>query len=100
MTDKVFIDTNVLVYAYDRAEPTKQQQALTVLDHLAITKTGVITSQVMAEFFVTVTRKITPPLTTEEAYQRLLNYWQVLHRRGLDRPNYPGSHSWCARSSI
>ena len=86
MNGRIFVDTNVLVYAYDRSEPEKQQQALAVLNRLVTTKTGVISTQVMAEFFVTVTRKITPPLTVDEGYQRLANYlqaWTVVDLTGL-----------------
>ena len=67
MNAKVFVDTNVLVYAYDRSEPEKQRRALTVLDHLVLTGTGAISTQVLAEFFVAVTRKITYPLSVGEA---------------------------------
>ncbi|MCB0196019.1 MAG: hypothetical protein KDJ65_28975 [Anaerolineae bacterium] len=35
MNVRVLVDTNVLVYAYDRSEPEKQQQALVVLDNLS-----------------------------------------------------------------
>jgi predicted nucleic acid-binding protein len=77
MSDRVFIDTNVLVYAYDRSEPEKQRQALETLDQLVSARTGVISPQVMSEFFVTVTRKITSPLSVTDAYQRLVNYLQI-----------------------
>ena len=81
MTAKIFVDTNILVYAYDRSEPAKQQQAAIILDKLAITGAGVISSQVMSEFFVTVTCKISAPLTPDSTYQRLENYqqsWEIL----------------------
>lgn len=58
MSSRVFVDTNVLVYAYDRSEPEKQKRALEVLDHLAIYRIGIISTQILAEFFVSVTRKI------------------------------------------
>ena len=79
--DKVFVDTNVLVYAYDRSEPEKQRQASWILDRLALAGIGVVDTQIMAEFFVAVTRKISAPLSVEEAYQRIQNYvrsWPVL----------------------
>ena len=81
MTAKIFVDTNILVYAYDRSEPAKQQQAALILDKLAVSGAGVVSSQVMSEFFVTVTRKISAPLTPDSAYQRLENYqqsWSIL----------------------
>lgn len=75
-----FLDTNVLVYAYDPAEASKRTRAITILDRLGNQRRGAISAQVLGEFFVTVTRKITPPLTLEEAEQSIINYmrsWTV-----------------------
>jgi predicted nucleic acid-binding protein len=86
MSDRIFVDTNVLVYAYDRSEPYKQERALEVLDRLALTGTGVISTQVLSEFFVAVTRKIAAPLSVDEAYDRLRNYlqsWALLDLTGM-----------------
>ena len=86
MNGNIFVDTNVLVYAYDRSEPEKQGQALEVLDRLVTTGTGVISTQVLAEFFVTVTRKISAPLSLSEGYERIENYlqvWTVLDLTGM-----------------
>jgi len=86
MGDRVFVDTNVLVYAYDRSEPHKQRRALQVLDRLAVTGAGVISTQVLSEFFVAVTRKITVPLSVEEASERVKNYlqsWMVVDVTGM-----------------
>jgi predicted nucleic acid-binding protein len=85
MADRIMVDTNVLLYAYDRGEPEKQPQALTVLDHLVAHDLGVLSSQVLAEFFVNATRKLQPPLTIEEAYDRIQNYllaWKVVDITG------------------
>ena len=81
MSDSILVDTNVLVYAYDRAEPQKGVRAVQVLDRLATAGVGVLTTQVLAEFTVAVTRKLAAPLTIAEAYDRVLNYtqsWRVL----------------------
>ena len=76
MTNKIFVDTNILVYAYDRSEPEKQGLALAVLNQLTEARAGVISAQVMSEFFSAITRKITAPLSPADAYQRLENYQQ------------------------
>ncbi|HEX9117241.1 MAG TPA: PIN domain-containing protein [Anaerolineae bacterium] len=81
MTDRILVDTNVVVYAYDRSEPAKQAQALTVLNELAGSRAGVLSAQVLSEFFNAVTRRIVDPLTFEEAYARVRNLmlaWPVL----------------------
>jgi predicted nucleic acid-binding protein len=85
MSDSILVDTNVLVYAYDRSEPVKQAQAIRVLDYLSSRYLGVVSTQVLAEFFVSVTRKITAPLSIEEAYASIENYiasWPVLDMTG------------------
>jgi predicted nucleic acid-binding protein len=76
MTGRILVDTNVLVYAYDRTEPEKQSQARVVLDRIARVELGAISTQVLAEFFVTVTRKLAVPLAVSEAYERVSNYLQ------------------------
>jgi len=86
MSDSILVDTNVLVYAYDRSEPHKQAQAIQVLNRLAATSQGVVSTQVLAEFFVAATRKIAAPLTVEQAYTSLENYlaaWPVLDMTAL-----------------
>lgn len=76
MTERIFVDTNVLVYAYDRSERDKQGTAFTILDELVSLGAGVLSAQVLSEFFVTITRKITAPLTVQEAEVRIHNYLQ------------------------
>jgi predicted nucleic acid-binding protein len=71
------IDTNVLVYAYDRSEPEKQRRALEVLDTLAYTGAGRLSAQVLSEFLVNVTRKIATPLTLVQAEARLQHYVKI-----------------------
>lgn len=86
MSVEFFIDTNVLVYAYDRSEPPKQKRALDVLDRLALTGRGVVSCQVLSEFFPTVTRKIADPLSIPEACARVdsfLQTWRVLDITGM-----------------
>ena len=88
MNGKVFVDTNILVYAYDRSEVQKQRQAIKILNQLVVTRTGVISTQILAEFFVTVTspRRLPYPLSAVEGYERIQNYlqaWEVVDLTGL-----------------
>jgi len=81
MSGRILLDSNVLVYAYDRSEPKKQTQAAALLDQLQVTGAGILSTQVLAEFFVAVTRKISQPLSIEQAYNSLSNYvasWEVI----------------------
>jgi predicted nucleic acid-binding protein len=63
MTGKVLVDSNILVNAYDRSESGKQAQAATVLDQLLITGAGILSTQVLAEFFYSCDQKNHPTFT-------------------------------------
>jgi predicted nucleic acid-binding protein len=58
MNDRSFFDTNVLVYADDKATPAKQRRAIELVAEHRRAGTGVLSSQVLQEYFVTVTRKL------------------------------------------
>lgn len=58
MSDRVFIDTNVFVYADDGAAPTKQARARSVLSELIRGKRAVVSTQIMQEYFAAAIRKL------------------------------------------
>jgi predicted nucleic acid-binding protein len=77
----VLVDTNVLVYAHDRGEPAKQEQAIRVLDALEVTGDGRMTAQVLAEFFRATTKPPALMLNQEQAQQQIDNFissWTIL----------------------
>jgi predicted nucleic acid-binding protein len=76
MSDKTFVDTNVLIYAHDRDAPAKHEVAKSVLRQLWSQRTGVLSMQVLQEFYVNVTRKIASPLPKDVA-RRLVNSYAV-----------------------
>jgi predicted nucleic acid-binding protein len=59
---KVFVDTNILIYAYDTSAGTKHTTAQKLMSDLWKERSGVISTQVLQEFYVNVTRKIPRPL--------------------------------------
>lgn len=67
MNAKTFIDTNVLIYAHDVDAKAKHVTAKTILRELWPLRTGVLSPQVLQEFYVNVTKKISHPLTKESA---------------------------------
>jgi|SRR6202022_3263779 predicted nucleic acid-binding protein len=67
MSGKTFIDTNVLIYAHDVDANAKHQIAKEVLHELWSERTGVLSIQVLQEFYVNVTRKIQSPLSKDLA---------------------------------
>jgi predicted nucleic acid-binding protein len=70
MIARVFVDTNVWVYALDDDEPAKQAWARRIL-HPEGAIDPVISAQVMGEFYVTVTRKLARPVSPGDAGQLL-----------------------------
>ncbi len=74
MNDRTFIDTNVLIYAHDVDAKAKNQAAQTVLRELWNERTGVLSTQVLQEFYVNVTRKIPRPISKESARLVVGNY--------------------------
>lgn len=79
MKDNVFVDTNILIYAHDLDAGPKHDAAVSILKELWDKETGVISTQVIQEFYVNVTRKIPNPLTHAVARGIIVDYfsWQV-----------------------
>jgi len=80
MSVKVFVDTNVLVYARDASEPEKQARAADWMAALWERRAGRLSYQVLQEFYITVTGKLSPGLEKELARRdvRALGAWQPL----------------------
>jgi predicted nucleic acid-binding protein len=71
-----FVDTEVLVYAHDRSETRKQSIAQVLLDGLWRTRNGVLSTQVLQEFYVVATRKFDPPMRRGAAREIVALYGQ------------------------
>jgi predicted nucleic acid-binding protein len=80
MRDNIFVDTNILLYSRDASEPEKQVIATARLTELWETRTGRLSVQVLNEFFVNATRKLSPGLSPEEAWDDIeaLSVWNPL----------------------
>lgn len=80
MSAKVFVDTNVLVYCRDASEPEKQAQAAAWMAALWEQQTGRLSFQVLQEYYMTVTAKLSPGLPREMARRevRMLLAWRPL----------------------
>jgi predicted nucleic acid-binding protein len=64
-----FVDTNVLVYAYDSTQGAKHERGRKLMADLWKNRNGCVSVQVLQEFYVTVTRKITDPISPDLAVQ-------------------------------
>ena len=78
MTAPVFVDTNILVYLQDGAEPAKQSCAKAWITFLTHHRSARISFQVLLELYATLTRKLEPRFETGEAKEivRKLSVWQ------------------------
>ena len=71
---KAFVDTNVLVYAYDRGAGPKHERALSLVEELWKEGNGVLSTQVLQEFYVNVRRKAKKPVSIEQARALIADY--------------------------
>lgn len=80
MTEKYFVDTNILVYAHDRRAGLKHERARQLLERLWESGEGVLSTQVLQELCVNLRRKVTPPLPVDEVRSLLHDYlsWEVV----------------------
>lgn len=80
MSDKCFVDTNVLVYAHDRSAGAKHKLAQKVVEDLWLSGRGVISTQVLQELCVNLRRKIARPLPMDDLRALIQDYmkWEVV----------------------
>lgn len=76
MSDKTFVDSNVLIYAHDVDAKARHETSKNVLRELWSDRTGVLSMQVLQEFYVNVTRKIARPLPKDSA-RRVVNTYAI-----------------------
>jgi predicted nucleic acid-binding protein len=71
MSAKAFLDTNILVYAHDKAYPDKMAKARELIFQGMRTGQAAISAQVLSELFVTITQKAKKPMTVEQARREI-----------------------------
>ncbi len=79
MKDRLFVDTNILIYAHDLDAEAKHRKAARLIFNLWEAGTGMLSIQVLQEFYVNITRKIPTPLSKAIARGLVSNYmaWPV-----------------------
>jgi predicted nucleic acid-binding protein len=77
---KFFVDTNILIYAYDRAAGVKHERARQLVERLWTSGEGLLSTQVLQELCVNLRRKVARPLPLEEIRQLVQDYlsWEVV----------------------
>ena len=81
---KVFLDTNILIYAHDTSAGKKHTLARNIVLELWESGEGVLSTQVLQEFFVCITKKIPKPLDVKLAKEIVNNLlkWDVVINNG------------------
>ena len=78
MSAKSFLDTNVFLYSFDDRVPAKAKRATRLIRDAVVTGSGVVSYQVVQEFFNVALRRLAPPMTSAEAEQYLASIFRPL----------------------
>ena len=84
MSDKYFVDTNILIYAHDQAAGLKHECARALVEKLWRERTGVVSTQVLQELAINLRRKAGRPLDAKATREVVADYltWQVVVNGG------------------
>jgi predicted nucleic acid-binding protein len=75
MSDKCFVDTNILVYAHDRSTGIKHVKAREFVESLWDSGSGVLSTQVLQELCINLRRKAGSPLPLDDVRQLIHGKW-------------------------
>jgi predicted nucleic acid-binding protein len=78
MSDRFFLDTNIFVYSFDQSAAAKAQKATQLIREALTTQKGVISYQVVQEFFNVALRRFSQPMKTADAEQYLSTVFRPL----------------------
>jgi predicted nucleic acid-binding protein len=84
MSDRYFVDTNILMYAHDTSAGPKHERAKAAVEELWRDRTGVVSTQVLQDLSVNLRRKAGRPLDTKATRELVVDYltWQVVVNGG------------------
>ena len=84
MSDRVFVDRNILVYAHDRGAGARHDRAKALVSRIWEERSGLISTQVLQEFYINLRRKAKTPVGFEETKRLLHDYlrWEVVINDG------------------
>ena len=66
MKGKFFLDTNIFVYSFDATDRKKRERCIELIEDALTTRQGVVSTQVVQEFFNVATKKFTKPMATKD----------------------------------
>jgi len=84
MSDRYFVDTNILMYAHDKAAGAKHERAKALVEELWRDRTGVVSTQVLQELSVNLRKKVHRPLDARATRDIVADYlaWQLIVNGG------------------
>lgn len=84
MTERCFLDTNILVYAHDRSAGTKHQRARALVEQLWVSGKGVLSTQVLQELCINLRRQMAVPFSFDETREVMKDYlrWRIVVNTG------------------
>ncbi len=79
MSDRYFVDTNILMYAHDASAGAKHDRARAVVEELWRARSGVVSTQILQELCVSLRRKAGRPVDLKTAREIVSDYlsWDV-----------------------
>jgi predicted nucleic acid-binding protein len=97
---KYFVDTNILIYAHDRAAGPKHERARQLIEHLWTTGQGALSTQVLHELCVNLRRRIKHRLPSEEIKKLIEDYlsWEIVRSTLHNRSSRPSASKRGTRS--
>ena len=78
MSDRFFLDTNIFVYSFDQSAPAKARRAAQLIREALTTQKGVISYQVVQEFFNVALKRFSKPMQAADAGQYLVAVFRPL----------------------
>src|SRR5258708_31280936 len=78
MSDRYFLDTNVFVYSFDQTSPRKRKRALELIGDAIVARNGIVSYQVVQEFFNAALRRFPEPMKGPGAEQYLATVFRPL----------------------
>ena len=84
MSDRFFVDTNILMYAHDKASGAKHERAKALVEELWRNRTGVVSTQVLQELSVNLRKKVGRPVDAKATREIISDYltWHVVVNGG------------------
>jgi predicted nucleic acid-binding protein len=100
MNGRFFLDTNVFVYSFDRSAPAKARRALQLIREAVEARKGIVSYQVVQEFFNVALRRFAKPMALGDAEQYLSTVFRPLIAVHSSQALYGEALLLCHRFSL